>query len=237
MAQIVYYVSTCARLGDGGRRPVAFSVPTGNFGNVLAGYAASRMGAPVERLVLGSNRNDILTRFLHTGRLEISEVHPTLSPSMDIQVSSNLERLLFELFDRDGRQVADLLVRFREEGAVTIEPDRLARMRSLFDAVRIDDEETISIIKATYERTGVLVDPHTAVGLGAAEACRPENVPMVALATAHPAKFPDAVEKATGIRPPLPPHLSDLLTRPEHVVTLANDLDLVREYVASTTTV
>ncbi len=235
MAQIVYYVSSSARLGGGEGRPIAFSVPTGNFGNVFAGYGAQRMGTPVSQFVVASNRNDILTRFLTTGTMTIGEVHPTLSPSMDIQVSSNLERLLFELYGRDGSAIAELMARFRAEGTVTVEAGRLDLLAEHWSAGRVDDEVTRATIAAHHERTGVLLDPHTAVGLAAAiEARADRDVPMVVLSTAHPAKFPDAVEAATGVRPPLPDHLADLFDRPERYEVVANDLETVRRLIETT---
>mgnify|MGYP003619608695 CR=1 FL=1 len=230
MAQIVYYVRAAARVGHG--TPVSFAVPTGNFGNVFAGYAARRMGVPIPQLVIGSNRNDILFRFLGSGDLEMRDVEPSISPSMDIQVSSNLERLLFELYGRDGVGVAELMDAFRADGSVAIGTERLAQVAEVFAGARFDDDETRAVIEAEYERDDVLIDPHTAVGVGAARACRRDvSVPMVALATAHPAKFPDAVEQATGIRPALPDHLSDLFERPERFDTLPNDLDAVRDHL------
>jgi threonine synthase len=229
MAQVVYYVTAATHLGTD---EVAFAVPTGNFGNVLAGWVARRMGLPVHRLVIGSNRNDILARFLHSGIMATSVVVPTLSPSMDIQVSSNFERLLFELNHRDGGMTAEQLQHFRATGSLVVEADQLDAVTETFDAARVDDDDTLRIIGDTYARTGLLVDPHTAVGLGAAAARRPApGVPMVTLATAHPAKFPDAVERATGIRPPLPPALADLFDRPEHTTVLPNDLAKVETFV------
>ena len=229
MAQIVYYATAVTHLGGG---PASFSVPKGNFGNVLSGWVARRMGLPIERLVIGTNRNDILSRFLHSGIMATSTVVPTLSPSMDIQVSSNFERLLFELNHRDGGMTAEQLLRFRATGSLVVEPDQLDAMTAVFDASRVDDDATVAIIAATYERTGVLVDPHTAVGLGAAAARAGRGVPVVTLATAHPAKFPDAVERATGQRPPLPAHLRDLWDRPERTATLPNDLAKIEAFVA-----
>jgi threonine synthase len=233
LAQIVYYVVAAERLGDR-TAPVSFSVPTGNFGNVFAGYAAQQMGLEVRQFVVGSNRNDILTQFFRTGTMTIGEVHPTFSPSMDIQVSSNLERLLFELYDRDGHAIAELLARFRAEGHVAVDSDRLQRLRDHWSGARIDDETTLAVIRDLYARTGMLVDPHTAVGIGATEVCRRDpDVPIVTLATAHPAKFPDAVERATGVRPGLPPHLADLFDRPERCTGLPNDLATVQAFVRS----
>jgi threonine synthase len=234
MAQTVYYVTAARSLGGGpGGRTVSFSVPTGNFGNVLAGWVAHRMGLPVARLVVGSNRNDILTRFLHSGIMAVSGVVPTLSPSMDIQVSSNVERLLFELNHRDGGMTAEQMHRFREVGSLILEPDQYAALLERFDGARVDDEATLAVIKEVHEESGLLVDPHTAVGIAAARAVARGGAPMVVLSTAHPAKFPDAVEQATGVRPRLPAHLADLLDRPERTAVLPNDLGAVQAYVTS----
>ncbi len=234
LAQVVYYVVGSARL-TGGSEPVAYAVPTGNFGNVFAGYVAQRMGTPITQFVVASNENDILARFLDTGTMHMTGVHPTLSPSMDIQISSNFERLLFELVGRDGDAVVEAMAEFRSTGSFTVEPDGLAPLRELWSGARIDDAATLAIIAELHERTGVLVDPHTAVGLGAAAACRGDRrVPMIALATAHPAKFPDAVEAAIGSRPALPERLTDLFERDEHLVTLPNDIGAVRAHIDAT---
>ncbi|MGH9137221.1 MAG: threonine synthase [Acidimicrobiales bacterium] len=195
-------------------------VPTGNFGNILAGWYAKHMAVPLGDLVIASNRNDILTRWVETGSLVATEVVPTLSPAMDIQVSSNHERLLFELLDRDGARTGELLGRFRALGSVE------APRSSEFRAARVDDRETLDVIGTVHERYGVLVDPHTAVGIGAAWKLR-AGARGVCLSTAAPAKFPDAVEQATGIRPPLPDRLADLLGRPERFAVMAPDLDEV----------
>ena len=235
MAQVVYYATSAARLGGGPDRPVAFSVPTGNFGNVFAGYGAQRMGVPINRFVVASNRNDILTRFLTTGSMTIGDVHPTLSPSMDIQVSSNLERLLFELYGRDGAAIAELMTRFRAEGTVSIDDGRLDLLAEQWGAARVDDAATAVTIREEYERAGRLLDPHTAVGLAAARLARgDESVPMVVLATAHPAKFPDAVEAATGVRPELPAHLADLFERPEVYEAVSGDYPTVKAVIDAT---
>jgi len=221
MAQIVYYVTTAARLGR-----CSFTVPSGNFGNIFAGWIAERMGVPVDQLVIGSNRNDILARWAGSGALVAEAVVPTLSPSMDIQVSSNHERLLFELLGRDGDRTSELLGRFRGIGSVEAPRDQR------FDAASIDDEQTLAIIRDVHDRTGMLVDPHTAVGIGAARATRRDpDVPMICLATAHPAKFPDAVEQATGIRPALPERLAGLFAREERFDVLAADLAAVSAHV------
>jgi threonine synthase len=243
LAQIVYYVMGTARL-TAGRSPVAYSVPTGNFGNVFAGYAAQRMGTPISRLTIGSNINDILIRFLATGTMEMTGVHPTISPSMDIQISSNFERLLFEMYGRDGDAVVDAMVRFRAEGRFTVDADRMGLLREHWSGARIDDDRTRAVIAETWERTGVVVDPHTAVGLGAAAATvrdRPSGgernnmtLPLISLATAHPAKFPDAVEQAIGVRPLLPPRLADLFEREERFVELPNDVGQVKAYIERT---
>ncbi len=232
MAQTVYYVTAAVVLGAP-ERAVAFSVPSGNFGNVFAGFAALRMGLPVARLIVGSNRNDVLTRFFETGAMSLGPVHPTLSPSMDIQISSNFERFLFELHDRDGLAVAALIGQLRAEGGFAVPAERLARAKNWFSAASFNDEETLAGIAETHRRAGVTVDPHTAVGILAAAARRPPaEVPVVALATADPAKFPEAVERATGTAPDLPAWLADLHDRPERVHLLANDAAAVRGFIA-----
>tara|TARA_B100000470_G_C19791796_1_gene392525 strand:+ start:609 stop:1991 length:1383 start_codon:yes stop_codon:yes gene_type:complete len=231
MAQVVYYVVAAERLG-GRRSPVAFSVPTGNFGNVFAGHVARCSGLVVPQLVVGSNTNDVLTQFFVEGTMTIDEVVPTSSPSMDIQVSSNLERLLFELLDRDGAAVAEQLDRFRASGSFRLDPVLHAALADGWAGARFDDRTVRDCIATEADRSGVLLDPHSAVGVLAARACRRDpSVPMVALATAHPAKFPDAVADATGIRPPLPERLADLHERPERLTRLPNDLAVVQEFV------
>jgi threonine synthase len=231
--QIAYYVAAAVALGAP-RRRVAFTVPTGNFGNIYAAHAARRMGLPVDRLVVASNRNDILWRTIARGDMSLADVEPSLSPSMDIQVSSNFERLLFELWGRDGAATERLMRRFRAERRAEISAARLARLRAGFAAGRCSDEETLATIGDIWRRTGEILDPHSAVAVHvAARASHARGAPMVALACAHPAKFPDAVEKATGVRPPLPPRLADLHTRKERVSVLANDLAAVEAFVAS----
>ncbi len=231
MAQIVYYFAAATALGAP-QRTVSFAVPTGNFGNVYAGYAARAMGLPVGQFIVGSNRNDILTRFFESGAMNMQEVVPTISPSMDIQVSSNFERLLFDLYDRDGAALAAMMGRFRETGRLAVDEPRWRRARELFDGCRLDDAGTGAVIRSIHETTGELVDPHTAVGIAAGRAKRRSPAePLVALATAHPAKFPDAVEAATGLRPPLPERLADLYERPERCDVLPNDVGAVRDYV------
>jgi len=209
-------------------------VPTGNFGNVFAGYGARQMGLDVDQLVVGSNRNDILTRFFETGTMSRGEVYPTLSPSMDIQVSSNFERLLFDLEGRDGGRVAEVMAGFSESGQLAIDDKALEAAQTVFYGARFDDEETKETIEAVYQESGELVDPHTAVGIAAARAQRRDStVSMVALATAHPAKFPEAVKDATGVAPALPERLADLSERQERCEVLANNLKTVQDYVAA----
>ena len=230
MAQTVYYVAAATR---NGLEKVSFSVPTGNFGNVLAGHVARRMGLPVNRFIVASNRNDILTQFFTTGSMAISEVRPTISPSMDIQVSSNLERLLFELLDRDGIRTAELLERFRSTGELRIGAKISAELDKNWSGVRVDEDETIAAIADLYRETGKIIDPHTAVGLAAARRSRRESDgAIVVLATAHPAKFGEAVEAAIGTRPQMPPVLAELAERPERCEHLPNDLQAVKSYVA-----
>ncbi|MCH8237422.1 MAG: threonine synthase [Proteobacteria bacterium] len=232
MAQIVYYFWAAAKLGAP-ETTVSFAVPTGNFGNVFAGYAARRLGLPVDRFVVGSNRNDILTRFFASGSMEKGEVHSTISPSMDIQVSSNFERLLFELEGRDGGRVASIMAGLGDSGRFAVDAGTLKAAQALFEGASFDDEETKATIKAVFDATGELVDPHTAVGIAAARARRRDpDRPMIALATAHPAKFPDAVEDATGVRPDLPERLSNLLELEERCQVLANDLSAVQAHVS-----
>jgi threonine synthase len=232
MAQVVYYATAARALGASAASPVAFSVPTGNFGNVFAGWVARRTGTPISQLVVGSNSNDILTRWLATGVMEQHGVHPTISPSMDIQVSSNTERLLFELYGRNPLLLADRMTEFRAEGRVETGDTRLATVTEVFDGASFTDDDTRAEIARTYRETGVILDPHTAVGVAAArKARRDPDVPMVCLATAHPAKFPDAVEQAIGIRPELPEHLADLFDRPERFDTLACDLPTIEAHV------
>jgi len=230
MAQVVYYVTAARTVGAGG--PVAFAVPTGNFGNVFAGWVARRTGTPISQLVVGSNSNDILTRWLASGVMEKTGVHPTISPSMDIQVSSNAERLLFELYERNPLVLADRMTEFRDEGRVETGDTRLAAVTEVFDGAAFDDDATRAEIRRTFEGTGVVTDPHTAVGVAAARAARRDpDVPMICLATAHPAKFPDAVEAAIGTRPGLPPHLADLFDLQERYDMLPLDRSSIQAYV------
>ena len=224
LAQVVYYWWASASLGGG---KVSFTVPTGNFGDIYAGFIAKRMGLPVERLVVATNQNDILRRALSDGDYTVGEVMPSISPSMDIQVSSNFERLLFDALGRDGTAVSGLMADLKA-GGFRIPGNAREYMAQHFDADSADEEETTVQITETHVETGELVCPHTAVGLDVAKAHLDIDVPMVALATAHPAKFPDAVEKATGIRPPLPKRMADLYDRPERVAEVENDLAAIQ---------
>ncbi|MCZ6848895.1 MAG: threonine synthase [Alphaproteobacteria bacterium] len=230
LGQIVYYFVAAAALGCWERK-IAFAVPTGNFGNIYAGYAAREMGLPISHLVLATNANDILSNLLATGTMTQGPVHASLSPSMDIQVASNFERYLFDLLDRDGAAVAQAMTAF-QDGELALSQDALGAARDVFAGFRMDDAGTLEEIGRRYEASGQLLDPHSAIGVAAGAAKRFEaSVPMVSLATAHPAKFPDAVEQATGIRPPLPAHMADLMERTERFDVLANDLAAVQGFV------
>jgi len=231
MAQTVYYFAAGLALGAPDRA-LAFSVPTGNFGDVFAGYVAHRMGLPVAQLVVATNTNDILARFFASGEMSTRPVTPTLSPAMDIQLSSNFERLLFDMLDRDGGTVSQLMQGFRASGTMHVTKKVLAEARRLFDAARLDDAGTRATIRSVLDETGATIDPHTAVGVHAGRACRRDDaVPLVTLSTAHPAKFPDAVEQATGVRPALPSRLSGLFERPERFEILPNDIGRVMDFV------
>lgn len=231
LAQTVYYVVAAETFSE----PVTFSVPTGNFGNVLSGWIAREMGAPIRDFIVASNTNDILTRFVNESDMTTRDVVATLSPSMDIQVSSNFERLLFEMNGRDGGMTAEQLTRFRASGRLDVEPDQRAdHIEGTFRAAAFDDATTLSEIARVRAECGMVVDPHTATGTAAARLLAgpegPEH-PVVTLATAHPAKFPDAIEAATGEHPPLPPHLAGIFDLPERTETVANDLAAVEALV------
>jgi threonine synthase len=227
MPQIVYYFASALKVGAPDQ-PVAFCVPTGNFGNVFAGWVAAQMGLPVEKFIVASNRNDILTRFFATGTMQRRSVDPSLSPSMDIQVSSNFERLLFELLNRDGVEVARLMSSFAQTGSFDVVDDVLQSALSLFSGFCLDDEGTKAEINLTYQQTGMVIDPHSAVGLAGARHARvaglvKQDTPIISLACAHPAKFPDAVQAACGIYPDLPETLADLMQREEVMLKAKND--------------
>jgi len=237
VVQTVYYFAAGTALGAPMRR-ISFSVPTGNFGNVYAGHIARGMGLPIDRLVVGTNRNDILVRYFTTGRMALAGAEPSLSPSMDIQVSSNFERLLYELKGRNGAAVGEAMRIFRQDGVLPEDEEGWNKARRLFSACRVDDTRTMDTIADTYARSGVLIDPHTAVAVAAARHGMDTDdgrAPMIALACAHPAKFPDAVERATGIRPALPAAQGDLFERRERLVVLPNDLDAVTDFIRTHT--
>jgi threonine synthase len=232
LGQIVYYFTAAAALGAPDKR-VSFTVPTGNFGDIFAGYAAKRMGLGIDRLVIASNVNDILARTLQTGRYEVRSVVATSSPSMDIQVSSNFERLLFEAYGRDAAAVRGLMRDLSARGAFTLEAGPLAAIRADFAAGHASEADVAATMAATYRATGFLPDPHTAVGLFVADRFARPGVPMVTLATAHPAKFAPAVAAAVGREAPPPADFGDLFARPENYVTLANDRKAVEDHVAA----
>lgn len=231
MAQVVYYVAAAVALGAPDR-PVSFTVPTGNFGNIYAGWVARRIGLPIHRLTMATNRNDILTRFFETAEMRIEKVMPSLSPSMDIQISSNFERYLFDLLRRNNAGINHMMLQLNTRKSFSVSPEFLKQARQDFSAERCNDDETIDMMRSCYEETGILIDPHTAVGVHAALRTQDDpSIPSVILACAHPAKFPDAVEQATGIRPGLPDHLADLMDRAEHYTALPNDLQRVIAFV------
>ena len=232
-AQTVYYFTSAVALGSP-HRPVSFAVPTGNFGDVLAGWVAKRMGLPVGRLMIGTNANDILVRTLEHGAYELRGVEATTSPSMDIQISSNFERLLFEALGRDASSLSRLMAGLRQSGGFTLSEPVLSAVRDEFDACAVPEPDVMAEIAQTYAATGVTLDPHSAIGVRAGRRLleRDSATPVVALATAHPAKFPDAVSRATGGPPPaLPPHLADLMDRPERLTRVANDQAAVEHLI------
>ncbi len=236
MAQIVYYFTSAVALGAPDRR-VSFAVPTGNFGDIFAGYAAKRMGLPIERLVIATNTNDILVRTMETGRYEVQSVVPTHSPSMDIQVSSNFERLLFEAFNRDADAVHAAMSGLKQSGSFSLDPVAQDHIRNHFDAKRVSEQETAECIATMFRESGGLIDPHTAVGVAAAGKIQTGPVPMIVLSTASPAKFPEIVEQMTKRKPEQPPQFEGLLEKKEHFSVLANDLSAVKEFVQNRTRV
>lgn len=232
MAQIVYYFYTAVRLGAPAR-PVAFAVPTGNFGDVYAGYAAAQMGLPVARLIVATNVNDILHRALASGDYSVGSLTPTATPSMDIQVSSNFERLLFDANGRDGAALAAQMAGFEADRRLVLTPGQRAGA-ALFTSDRVDADDMAMAMRWAHEGAGQVIDPHTAIGLAAARrAGLPAGTPVVTLATAHPAKFRDAVERATGVRPALPARIGDLFAREERYATLPATLDAVMGHIAA----
>ena len=235
MAQSVYYFTAAAALGAP-ERSVSFAVPTGNFGDIFAGYVAMNMGLPIERLVIATNVNDILVRTVETGRYQPQGVVASASPSMDIQISSNFERLIFELVERDGERCADRMESLASQGSFALDDDEVRLLRQIFQAARTDEAATLDEIHRTWKETKYLLDPHTAVGVSAARRVeRDPAVPMVTLATAHPAKFPDAIRKAIGAPPPSPPIVTRQADLPERTSTLPNQFNAVAEFIATRT--
>ncbi len=233
MAQIVYYFRAALAVG-GPRQAVSFAVPTGNFGDIFAGYLAHRMGLPVEQLIIATNANDILHRCLSANDHSRQQLVHSLSPSMDIMVSSNFERLLFDLYGRDGRAIAALMDEFKAGGELRLSDEALNKARTLFASHRLDDDRTLAVIGEEYRRSEYLLDPHSAIGLEAGRQCRADkSTPLVCLATAHPAKFPEAVQKA-GFpgTPPLPDHMADLFERRERFQVLPDKLPAVQTFIA-----
>lgn len=230
LAQVVYYFSAATTLGAPDRK-VSFCVPTGNFGDIFAGQIAKRMGLPIDKLVVATNQNDILHRCLSTGEYRTSQVHPSISPSMDIQVSSNFERALFDAYDRDGNAVAQLMDELKSSGGFTVSQGALEALRETYASGRVSEDETSAEIAFSLKDNGELLCPHTAIGVKIARDMADPLVPMVTLATAHPAKFPAAVEAATGEHPPLPPHMETLYERPERVTEIANDLATLETHI------
>ncbi|MEP9369893.1 threonine synthase [Xanthobacter sp. VNH20] len=233
VAQVVYYFYAATALGAPARE-VSFVVPTGNFGDILAGWVAKRMGLPIRDLTIATNVNDILARTLESGRYEVRGVQPSSSPSMDIQISSNFERVLFEALNRDSAALRQLMASLTQSGAFTLPREAMATICGEFSAGRADEPETLATITRTYREADYVVDPHTAVALAVAGKVEHNSrVPQVILSTAHPAKFPDVVEAATGKRPALPPHMADLMTRKEKTTILPNDLAAIESFISS----
>jgi len=234
MSQVVYYFVAASALGSPDRK-VSFTVPTGNFGDVFAGFVAKKMGLPIEDLVIATNQNDILVRALETGRYEVTGVTSTTSPSMDIQVSSNFERLLFEALGRDSEQLKRYMFGLAQSGSFTIAENALASIRSEFSAGRYSEDRCKNLIRSTFEDTGYLLDPHTAIAFGVAQEHTQTSAPMITLSTAHPAKFPDAIEAATGILPKLPEWQGDLMSREEHFKIIDNELEAIEKHIEAHT--
>jgi threonine synthase len=233
VAQVVYYFTAAVALGSP-RRKIAFTVPTGNFGDVYAGYVALCMGLPIDRLTVATNVNDILARTIATGAYELRDVVPTSSPSMDIQVASNFERLVFDIYRRDGRVVRALMASLAQSRRLALSASALSALRAVFSADRADEDETAATIRTMLRETEQLIDPHTAVGIAVAEKeIRDQSIPMIVLGTAHPAKFPDAVEAASGVRPQLPEWLADLDRRPERVIRMPVDQRAIEQHIVS----
>ncbi len=230
LAQVVYYFSAATSLGAPDRA-ISFTVPTGNFGDIYAGQIAKRMGLPIDQLIVATNQNDILHRCLSTGGYHTSEVHPSISPSMDIQVSSNFERALFDAYDRDGSAVVQLMDELKSTGGFTVSQGALQSLRETYSSGRVSEDETRAEIAHSLKASAELLCPHSAIGVKIARDASNGDSPMVTLATAHPAKFPTAVQAASGLHPPLPPHMETLYERPERVTEIANDLIALETHI------
>jgi threonine synthase len=233
LAQIVYYFWAWLRVTDSGLKPVSFSVPTGNFGDIFAGYVAKRMGLPLEKLLLATNENNILTRFINQGDYSLSGVVETVSPSMDIQVASNFERYLYHLFLERPEKVRAVFAELREKGRIIFSEDEMKRVRDDFCSVSVNQTQTLKTIDSFYRETGYLLDPHTAVGVSAARELLPADTARVCLATAHPAKFGEAVEKATGSHAPVPVAIAALSGMATRCDEMDADLEQVREFIVA----
>ena len=231
LAQVVYYFYAWLRVTDDGPKPVSFSVPTGNFGDIFAGYVAKRMGLPVGKLLLATNENNILTRFINNGDYSLSGVVSTVSPSMDIQVASNFERYLFHLYNQDASRVRAAFAELKGEGRITFSAEELDQVRRDFCSASVDQAQTIETIRNFHKETGYLLDPHTAVGVKAALELLPSDICRVCLATAHPAKFGEVVEQAIGVPPPTPPAIAALEGMPTRCEIMEADIERVREFV------
>ena len=236
MSQIVYYFYSALNLG-GPVRPMAYSVPTGNFGDIFAGYMAKKMGLPIEQLIIATNSNDVLHRLMSKNQYEVRPLQHTITPSMDIAVSSNFERLLFDLYDRNGSDLAELMAKMNaKEDVVSLDEAKLEKARELFDSLGVDEDTTVKTMQEVYDETGYLLDPHTAIGVKAARECRRNpRIPMITLGTAHPVKFEDAVKRAGYDMPALPHHLTDLMDREERLTVLPAELDKVQAFIAENT--
>lgn len=232
MAQTVYYFTSAIALGAPDRE-VSYTVPSGNFGDIFAGYVAKKMGLPIDRLVIATNENDILARTLAHGRYEATGVNATNSPSMDIQISSNFERLVFEATDRDATAVVAMMASQKQSGSFSLPETALGAIRSEFDAGTTDEQQTLETIRQVMTESEYLLDPHSAVALNVARQHNKSGEPMITIATAHPAKFPDAVQKASGVWPELPAHMANLMDLKERVKILPNDQAAVENYVRS----
>jgi threonine synthase len=233
LAQVVYYFYAWLRVTDETDAPVHFSVPTGNFGDIFAGYVAKRMGLPVGKLLLATNENNILTRFINSADYSLGEVVSTVSPSMDIQIASNFERYLFHLFVENPARVKEAFAELKEHGRISCTSDEMAQVRTDFCSVSVDQADTLQEIRNFYHNTGYLIDPHTAVGIKAALDLLPPDSARICLATAHPAKFSETVEQSLGFKVPVPASVSELNGKPTRCEIMDADLEGIREFIVA----